>query len=571
MKNKKIQHQKGGKNPPKVLLNTTNDNRKYFLGLAIILIITSIVYLPSLHNGFIWDDSVFIKNNDLIKDFSWKGIKAIFIDFSKSNYAPITVFILALQNKIGGLNPTTFHIVSLIFHLLNICLVFWFVNSLSIRWHIAAIVSLFFGIHPMQVESVAWAAGGSTLYFAAFSLCSLIAYLYYCTTKRNMYLFLSLLFFMFSILSKAMAVMLPFLLLLLDYYLKRKITLKVMLEKVPYFVLSISVGIIAIILKNHAGSIQDVSVLSLPQRLVFGTYGFLSYLFKILVPISLSAFYPYPIRNSSDIPVLYYFYLIGFLAFIAFAFYSLRFTRKIFFGIGFFAISIFLVLQILPVGGAIIADRYIYVASIGIFFLFAEGLYLLWNKKYKIVSTVVLAGFSIFFIITTHNRSKIWNNEIDFWNEMISKYQTIPEAYYSRGVVLFDEKKFDQAIPDFNKTIELNPNYVQAYINRGDIYIYSNKFEEALADFNKAIQLRPDFELGYYNRGVVFYTQKKYKEALTDYNKAIALKPDYAQAIYSRGLAKYYTDKKDSACLDIIQAGNLGYPVPADAMKEICK
>ncbi len=569
MKTKKEtkQTQKSKKTPPKATLNANSGQWKYYGGLAVILLITFLAFVPSLRSGFLWDDEAYIQNNLLIRSLN---LKEIFSQLVGGNYHPLTILVLAIQYHFYGLHESGYHTLNLLLHLANVVLVFYTISLLTKKNYVALVVALLFGIHPLHVESVAWAIELKDVLYTFFFLLSYIFYIKYSTHKHLKYYLVALLLFLLSMLSKAMAASLPVVLVLTDYFMGRKFTWKTLLEKVPFFLIAIAIGLVAVMAQKHSGAIQDFSF-TLPQRFVFACYGFVSYLHKFLLPIQLSAFYPYPIKTSGTIPLQYYLYVIALIVLIAATIYSLRFSKKVLFGIGFFTITILLVLQILPVGGAIIADRYTYVASIGIFFLFAEGLYFLWNKNYKIVSIVILAGFSIFFIITTHERCKIWNNKTDFWNDMISKYQTIPEAYYSRGVVLFDEKKFDQAMPDFDKTIELNPNYVQAYINRGDIYLYANKFEEALADFNKAIQLRPDFELGYYNRGVVFYNQKKYKEALIDYNKAITLKPDYAQAIYSRGLAKYFLGKADSACVDIKQAGNLGYPTPADAMKEICK
>ncbi len=569
MKTKKEikQHQKQKKILPKASLNENSDRWKYFGGLAIILLITFVAFAPSLRSGFLWDDEAYIQNNLLIRSIN---LKDIFSQLVGGNYHPMTILVLAIQYHFYGLHEAGYHTVNLILHLANVILVFYTISLLSKKVYVALVVALLFGIHPLHVESVAWAIELKDVLYTFFFLLSYIFYIKYSTHKHIKYYIFALILFLLSMLSKAMAASLPVVLLLTDYFMGRKFTWKTLLEKVPFFLIAIAIGLVAVFAQKHSGAIQNLSF-TLPQRMVFACYGFVTYLHKFLLPIQLSAFYPYPIKTSGSIPFQYYLYVITLIVLIAATIYSLRFSKKVLFGIGFFAITIVLVLQILPVGGAIIADRYTYVPSIGIFFLFAEGIYLLWSKNFKIISGVVLAGFAIFFIFTTHDRCKIWNNKTDFWNDMISKYQTIPEAYYSRGVVFFDDKKFDQALPDFNKTIELNPNYVQAYINRGDIYLYANKYEEALADFNKAIQLRPDFELGYYNRGVVFYNQKKYKEALTDYNKAIVLNPDYAQAFYSRGLAKYYVGMKDSACLDIKQASNLGYPTPADAMKEICK
>jgi hypothetical protein len=265
------------------------------------------VYFSILSNGFVWDDEDYIINNDLIKDLSWKGIKAIFYNFSSDNYAPLTDLINAIQFKISGLDPAAFHLGSLVFHLVNISLVFWFTRLLNNNWNLAAIAALLFGIHPLQAESVAWASGASNLYCAAFFLGSLIAYMYYLQKSQKRYLFLAFLLFILSTLSKAVAVALPLVLLLIDYYIGRKITSRSLLEKSPFFILSLGTGILTLVLKNNVISLLDTTLLSIPQRIIFACYGFVNYLLKILLPVNLSAFYPYPVKNGAvDISLQHY-------------------------------------------------------------------------------------------------------------------------------------------------------------------------------------------------------------------------------------------------------------------------
>jgi len=536
---------------------------KYYMALAVILLLSFIVYFPILKNGFVWDDEYYIINNTLIKDLSWKGIKAIFTNFSSDNYAPLTDLINTLQYKISGLSPAAFHFGSLIFHLLNVALVFWFIRLVCNNWIMAAITALFFGIHPMQVESVAWASGGSNLFCAAFFLGSLVAYLYYLGKNLKRYLFIALLFFFLSLLTKAVAVVLPVLLLLIDFYKDRKITIRNLLEKSPFFILSLGAGILSLLLKYQVFSITDVSVFSFSQRVIFASYGFITYLFKLLFPFNLSAYYPYPIKSGANIPIQYYACILLFFGLIVYVIYSLRFSKKIFLGMGFFAVNIFIVLQLLPVGNAFMADRYIYIPSIGIFYLAGEGFNLFWNKKPKMAALLLLGVFTLFFSVKTYARCGVWKTDMALWNSVIGQYENVPVAYYNRGNLFMNEQRNNEAIADFTKAIELNPKYAMAYNNRGSLLMNENRKDEALSDFNKSIELDPGYANVYYNRGNLFLNDKRNEEAMNDFNKAIELDPGFVEPYIMRGTLFKYQKRNDEALNDFNKAIELkpGYAV----------
>ncbi|HYV92332.1 MAG TPA: tetratricopeptide repeat protein [Chitinophagales bacterium] len=547
---------------------------EYYFALLFIVLISFIVYLPALRNGLLnWDDDKYIQNNLLIRSIN---LKEIFSRYVQGNYHPLTMLTYAIEYHFFGLSAVGYHTVNLAIHLLNIVLVFYAVYLLSERTGVALVASLLFGVHPIHVESVAWASELKDLLYTFFFLASYISYLKYLKDQQKIFYVLALLLFVVSLLSKAMAASLPVVLVLTDYFIRkdsdgtgRKINSKTWLEKVPFFLLALTFGVVAV----HAQKltvITDSSIFTFPQRLVFACYGFMSYLFKLMWPLNLSSYYPYPVKNGADIPFQYYAYLLFFSGLAAFVFYSLRFTRKIIFGLGFFAVTVFLVLQLLPVGGTIMADRYCYIPSIGIFYLAGEGFNLLWSRKLKLVVITLLSVFTVFFSVKTYARCSVWKNDMTLWNDVISQNQTIAVAYISRGIAFYKEKKNDEALSDFNKAVELSPDFPDAFFNRGSLFANLKRNDEALNDFNRTIELKRDYAQAYNNRGIVYYTEMKYQEALSDFSRAIELEHDYAESYFYRGWIEYYSDKKDAACMDLKQAERLKYQRAAEAIHLIC-
>lgn len=524
---------------------------KYKSLLIIIIIISFFSYLPVLHNGLLdWDDYGYIKNNPLIFSIN---LKEIFSHNVMWNYHPFTILILTIEYHFFGLNPTGYHAVNLLLHLSNVVLVFYSISLLSEKIEVALITSLLFGIHPMHVESVAWVAELKDVLYTFFFLSAYIFYLRYLKDPKTKYYIIALLLFLASLLSKAMAASLPVILLLTDYFKNRKITREELLEKVPFFLVATILGIVAVYAQDTSVGNEDLGLTFL-QRMIFACYGFISYLIKLGFPIHLSAFYPYPLLTAGQIPFSYYTYVLLVLGLSVLVFYSIRFSRKIVFGVGFFTVTILLVLQWLPVGNAIMADRYSYIPSIGIFYLIAEALVLLWNKKSRLVTILLISTITLFFSVITFERCGIWKNDLTLWNDVLSQFQKAPVAYNNRGLVYLKEKEYDKALEDFNKAIEQYQKYTQAFINRGNVLRNLNKYDEALNDYNRAIGLEPNYYKAYFNRGILFLKYNKNEQALHDFNKAIALNPDNTETYVNRGIIFMNEKKYDQAIADYNKA-----------------
>ena len=218
--------------------NSINRRTQYLL-LFLILILTAILYAACLKNGFVnWDDGKNVFENPDIKSLGWQNIKKIFSTFYLGMYQPITTISFALDYKIAGLDPQQFHLTNLLFHLLNVWLVFMFILLLTKNNVIAVVTALFFAVHPLHAESVCWVSERKDVLYAFFYLLSIITWINYLKSGRKItFFFLSMFFFLLSLCSKSAAVTLPVLMILIDYYMGIKINFKSHLNKIPFFLL----------------------------------------------------------------------------------------------------------------------------------------------------------------------------------------------------------------------------------------------------------------------------------------------------------------------------------------------
>ncbi|HNW98750.1 MAG TPA: tetratricopeptide repeat protein [Bacteroidales bacterium] len=515
-------------------LPTRNDNKNTWYALFV-LAITFISFFPSLKCGFTnLDDQYYVLNNPDVKNLSFSNIKILFSNFYVGNYQPLSMLTYAIENKISGLNPFTYHFTNFILHLLNTLLVFIFIRKLSSNIHVAVIASALFGIHPLHVESVAWISERKDVLYAFFYLSGLITYLNYKETKNIKIYLLTILLFIFSCLSKAMAIPFSIMLILIDYLQMKKINLKILIDKIPFLAISFVFGIVAIYVQKMQGAstfINNVgNVYSFTDRFFLACYSLFFYLYKMFLPLNLAVIHPYPYKVSNSLPMIYIISPVIILLITGAVIYSAKKGKKIIFGFLFFFFNVLQVLQILSVGSAIAADRYFYISSIGLFYIMGESFREVMEnvkyKKYKQIGIVIM--FIIIFVLSflTFNQTKVWKNSKELWTQMISVYPKNELAYYNRGVYYLDAKKTDLAYSDFSYAIERNPNYKDAISARIKILSDKKDFPTALDDLNKLIKLNPDDFETYNLRGMTYREMQQNKLAKEDFIKVTQLKPD---------------------------------------------
>jgi tetratricopeptide (TPR) repeat protein len=454
------------------------------------------------------------------------------------HYHPLTLLSYALEYRFFKLNPFAYHLTNLILHLMNGLLVFWLIWMLKGGVLTSLVVSLLFGIHPLHVESVAWISERKDLLCSFFFLGSLIVYLTYLKTRGRRFYFLSLFLFLLSLLSKSMAVTLPLVLVLCDYRLNRKFDRKSLIEKIPFLVMAFIFVIIASFALRSSGMVDPKSSLSFFKNIFIMSEVLTSYFSKLILPIRLSCIYP-SIKGIGG--VWSYVYLTTIIGFLIAGILLGRYNKTITFGTLFFFITI---LPTLPV--KIIADRYIYIPSIGIFFIAAEGFYWLYRsqlepiKIVKPILAILLIGILGTFSFLTWERCQVWRDNISLWNDVLKNYPNIPVVYNNRGEVYLRRGDYDKAIFDYDQALRINPNYNKAYNlydNRGSAYLMKGDYERAIADYDQALRIRPNDANSYHNRGTAYLYKGDPEKAISDFNKALEINPGYAETYFNKALA----------------------------------
>ncbi len=583
-----------------------------FIAMAIALV-TFIFYKVCLDNLFVsWDDPGYITENPLVKDISANGLLQIFNMPVMGNYHPLTILSLALEYHYVQLEPWLYHLDSLLLHIIVTMLVYWLVVLLTQKPVAAAITALLFALHPMHVESVAWVSARKDVLYGTFYIAALIAYLYYAGVqgaKKWMLYLLTLVLFVLALLSKPVAVVLPVVLLLIDLFRSRKHDLGMWLDKLPFFLLAIGFGLKSVQDQKQIGVVSKLNDhFSIIDTITMGSYTLGTYLWKALLPFGLSCFYPYPAKVNNLFPVYFYVFPFAVAAVIFLAWKFGRNNKNVVFGSLFFLVNIVLLLQFVPVGNAIVAERYSYIAYIGLFFMVGFGVArYVESGSAKVSKTVVftlVAVVCLAFGYMANARCKVWYDSDTLWSKQMEAHPENEYAYNSKGVIYFERWKvaasaeeerlcYDSAQYFLNKAVTLNPDYVNPYMSLGVMARVQKRYDEAKQDFRKvmtldngreaatgnlgmgivyfilrdvdssayylreAIRLKPDMQPAHANYANLLDLTEHTDEALTEYGISIALAPNGHESYLNRGRVYYRLGKINEAFADINKAVEL--------------
>jgi len=545
------------------------------IAAPLILIIIAGAFVPCLKNGFTnWDDDKYVTENRVVQNLSFASVKETFSSFIFANYHPFTIMSLALEYRFFKRDPFFYHLTNLILHLCNSLLVLWFFCLLTPRIGVALLAALLFGIHPLHVEAVAWISGRKELLYAFFYLASLICYCYYARRRRAASYYLCLSFFLLALLSKAMAVTLPLVLLLIDYVFERQDKRRAFIEKIPFIVLSLVCGVIAFIGQYSFGAVREERTLVLIHKFLLASYALMFYVYKTFIPLRLSCFYPY--YGIAHDP-LFFFSLISFCAALvlsALVIISGRYTKKIIFGALFFLVTLLPALQFVRVSGAIVADRYAYMPTIGLYYII--GVFVFWVHGTNRVTRVAKGIFSACVITAllglcflTWQKCGIWKDSVTLWSDALKNTSSNAKAYNNLCQAYIAAGRSKDALPLCRQAMRIDPADAFPCFNLGWAYETMGRPQKALALYRRALALDPEFLMAANNLASLYAESGHSDEAIALWTRALEISPQFAVAHYN--LAKCYFENKhyEAAIEHCDKAVALGVRVSAEFLARL--
>jgi hypothetical protein len=414
----------------------------------------------------------------------------------------------------------------------------------------AGVTSLLFGVTPIHVESVAWISERKDVLYAFFFFASVIAYQVYIRKGGWPYYVLSLILFVCSMLSKAMAASLPLALLLVDYLEERKWSVRYLLNKIPFLAVAFLLGYYALRIQAESSAMGAVTF-PFGLRVLHACYGFSVYILKILAPVGLSAFYPYPYPLvdvawvTNNTPTIFYGTLILTALIAGFSVFCVTTGKKhlnvIGAGLLFFGVTIALVLQFLPVGRAIMADRYAYVPAAGLFLILGYCTHLLARKKgMKWVAVVLVMVYAGWLLMLTRQQTRVWKNDETLWTHVIRLYpqdNRIALAYSNRATYYLATDRPREALDDLLPVVGWNRRDDIALEKIGKIYGRELKDHgKSLEYFRKAHQANPGNMEVIRNLSTVYGIMGDFKTSMEYCFKGLEIKKDDAFLLYNAGI-----------------------------------
>jgi protein O-mannosyl-transferase len=517
--------------------------------VALLLVLgTLAIYLPVSHYGFsIFDDNDYVSENFTVQNgLNWGGIQWAFTTFHASNWHPLTWISHELDCQLFGLNAGAHHVVNLLFHAANAALLFILLLRLLNDFWTSAFVAALFAWHPLHVESVAWISERKDVLSTFFALLTLLAYIKYARENSYRSFWLALVFFALALLSKPMAVTLPFLMLLLDWWPLRRIEneglktagskttcRKLLTEKIPFFVLAAASCAVTFFAQQHGGMVISLENLPLANRLANVPLAYVDYLLKIVWPSGLTIFYPLPKISISAI-VLATLVLI----FISGAAWRLRKSQPyLLVGWAWFLGTLAPVIGLVQVGSAIMADRYSYLPSIGIVLMVAIGAADMAKKfhwpKIPVAAAAVLTSSACLFL--THQQLNFWRSDIALFSRAIEITPDSSAMHLSLGLALEDAGRKNEALSEYEAAVKLSPDWSRAHGVLADLFVEIGRDEDAAAEFRKALQLEPDHVPLLDDFGGLLSKLGRFDEAREQFSKAMQLNPSDWRAPFLTG------------------------------------
>jgi len=572
----------------------------FLLGAA-----TVALYLPSLHNGFVnFDDPGYISQNArVLQGLSWNNTVWAFITVSQGNWHPLTWLSLMATVNVFGPEPLGFHLVNLIFHALNVLLLFYLLRKATGYILRSATVAALFAVLPLNVEAVAWAAERKSVLSTAFLFLALIAYGWYTRKPGVARYLLVVLCFVLSLLVKSMMVTLPFALLLVDYWpLQRagigagsgKRWFKLAAEKIPLLLVAVADTAAAVYAGHRSAAITPLGSFPLGVRVNNAVFSYLMYVVKGIWPTHLAILYPHPGHSLSWSKIIA---AAIFLVAVTAAVWHWREKRYLLAGWLWFLGTLMPINGIVQSGPQAMADRWAYVSFLGLFVMLV---WLIADCAAAIrLSHSALAATSVAIICAYAYVSYL---QIGYWRDSYTVFShatavTTRNAYAENALGLaleYDLKRPDVAFPHYAAAAQYAPHWATAHYNYAVLLQSQNRLGDAVREYGAAAQFAPAWSTAHYNYAVLLQSQNRLAEAMSEYrqtldhekdsfegaqahnnlgallldlnrpvealsefDKAIEADPSKALYVFNRGRVEYQQRRFDAAALDFASAAKL--------------
>lgn len=579
------------------------------------------VFLPALDNGFLdWDDSFGLLANRDYRGLGWQQLRWMFTTFGLGPYTPLNWLTLGFDHLLWGLNPFGYHLTNAVLHALN-SLVFYFLcrslltlaagNSAADKGTeiplSAAFAALFFALHPLRVESVAWISGRHDILSCLFYLLAVLWYIAPRAEGREKYSFRNRLLpplaaFLLALLSKGMAISLPVVLVVLDIYPLKRLPAgsgkwfspearRVWLEKLPFFVLALIFGAVGYAGQAKVGALGSYQDFGFGARVSQMVFGAAFYVRKTLAPLDLSPFYRLPGEGG----LLNWRILLAGTAIAALTVAALALRRR---RPAFLAVWACYLAMLAPVSGIVkinayaAADRYAYLSCLGFAVLAGAGFLSCRQAAGGRFKTICLAAACLVLSVLgllSWRQEKVWRDTETLWRQAITADPGCDYAQTRLGFVLEKQGKTDQAILHYKEALRLDPRNAQANVYLGHALSSQGSSDKAAGHYLKAAQLRPDdaniehsgilaaqgrldeaLDSGlaalksdpgdareHNNLGFVLAAQGRTDEAVGHYREALKLAPGFAQAHNNLAIALNEQDRLEEAIAHYLEAVRL--------------
>ncbi|MBU2214080.1 tetratricopeptide repeat protein [Patescibacteria group bacterium] len=468
--------------------------------LLFLALVTFLTYAPSLGNDFVtYDDDLLVYQNPNVLKFTPQTIAEVFTTYDPELYVPITLMSYQLERVFFGLNPFIFHLTNLLLHIGSVLLVFWIAlklvpyRSQQHAFWIALTTSALFALHPINTEAVAWIAARKDILSGFLFFLSFALYLKFSESQKRRDYILSIVTFAFALGAKVSVIFLPVVLLFADWFVGRSMDWKILKDKVPFFLLSLIFGIIALL-----GKQSQIAGLTLVEQILLAAKGVSFYIWKLVWPTELSIFHPqsYPIETTSPGLIVP---LIVLVLLIMVALFALPKRSVIFFGIAFFLTMLIPTFATFWKNGFVYfaSERYAYSALFGIFFLlsfmFVPLILRLTEKRTRMEVPVMAGGLllGLFLAFFSVAQAGTFENGETLLRHALALLPDSAHALNNLGTTLYQNDRNDEALEMYDRALAIDPLLPQVHTNRGLILFKDGKDFEAEESFRRAIASPP--------------------------------------------------------------------------------